>query len=105
MRKRKESDIQRAICNYLQCKGYFFWRQANVGVYDEKKKIYRMNHLAMKGVPDILCLVNGQLFGLEVKMPGGSQSEGQKLFQERMTKAGGHYFIVSSTDDIVKIGL
>jgi hypothetical protein len=27
------------------------------------------------------------------------------LFQERMTNAGGHYYLATSTDDVVAIGL
>ena len=106
MRKRSESDIVRAVCDYLQCKGYFFWRQNNGAVFDPTKKIFRRKAVfVMNGVPDILLLHMGKLIGLECKMEKGKQSDDQKLFQERMVKAGGHYYLVRSTDDLVAIGL
>lgn len=102
-----EKEIQLAICQYLDLKGYLFWRQNTVGVFDAKAGFHRpMPKYAMKGVPDIIVvLLGGKFLGIEVKRPGGKQSEEQKTFEERckMLKAG--YLLATSVDDVINAGL
>jgi hypothetical protein len=57
--KEKESDIQRAICDYLACRKVFFWRQNTAPTFDRATQSYRampkaMPKYAMRGVPDII---------------------------------------------------
>ena len=50
------------------------------------KHFYRFGAV---GSPDIVCVVNGQYVGIEVKAPKGRQSENQKEFQTQLEAAGG----------------
>ena len=100
----KETDIQRAICDYLSLKKHFFWRQNTVPVFD--KGFYRpMPKYSMNGLPDIIVIKDGFFIGLEVKRPKTKQSESQLLFEELCHKAGGEYYVVRSIDDVKEIGL
>lgn len=102
----KESSIVSAICEYLEIKHHFFWRQNTGGMYSSKGGFYRkLPKHSLKGVPDIIAVINGRFVGLEVKRPSGRQSPGQKEFQEKVTKAGGSYHIVRSIYDVMELGL
>lgn len=71
----------------------------------------------MTGVPDILALVQGRLFGIEVKhqKPGeslehakGRASPGQLMQIRRIREAGGYAEVVTSIEEalaLVKAGL
>ena len=55
--------------------------------------------------PDVVLetIKEGVYIGLEVKTADGKQSKEQKAIQDRITVAGGLYFIVRSVDDVKKI--
>lgn len=101
-----ESDIVNSICDYLQLKRYFFWRQNNLPVF--QKDHYRaMPKYSKRGVPDII-IVKDQLFiGLEVKQTKGSLSEHQKKFRDDLLIIGKspNYYLVRSVEEVIKIGL
>jgi len=102
--KKLEKEIQLAICDYLALKKYFFWRQNVVPIF-EKGHFRPMPKYSKNGVPDIILINKGYFWGLEVKQPKGKQSENQKIFEDGVKKAGGHYYIVTSLDDIIALGL
>lgn len=104
MAKHLEKEIQLAICNYLEYKRYFFWRQNTTPIW-EKDRFRSMPKYSMNGVPDIILIKDGIFWGLEVKQPKGKQSENQKIFEYKTKKAGGKYNIVTSLDDIIALGL
>ncbi len=62
---------------------------------------------SMRGLPDIFLIEHGtgRLWGLEVKRPGGKQSEDQELFMMRLRNGGGRYDVVRSIDDVRALGL
>lgn len=105
MKKRTESDVVRAILDYLYSKRYFAWRNNTVGVWDDKKKAYRKNPNTAIGAPDIFVLHQGIFIGLECKTDTGKHSDEQKYFGNMMMSRGGKYFVVREVDDVVKIGL
>lgn len=101
-----EKVIQNSICEYLTLKRYFFGRSNTTPVFDQDKGFYRsMGKYAVAGFPDIWLIKDGQFIGIEVKRPGGKQSEGQIEFERRCKEAGGQYYVATSIDDIVKLGL
>lgn len=63
----KESEIQKAIINYLRSEGVYCQR-INSGSILQKKgsKTYRIK-LADKGTPDIIACIKGKFVGFEVK--------------------------------------
>ncbi len=104
----KETDIQISICDYLALKKYFFWRQntsPTVQKNGDKWHFRRMPAYSMNGVPDILLIKDGQFIGLEIKKPKGVQSANQKEFEKNCKQAGGKYYIVTSIDEVIAIGL
>jgi hypothetical protein len=104
--KRKETDIQRDICEYLQIKGYFFTRMNNTPTFDPKRGCYRaMPKYTMSGFPDILILKDGNVIGCEVKTSIGKQSPTQKEFQRLWESAGGAYIVARSVQDVIDWGL
>ena len=58
------------------------------------------NPYAIPGVPDLILIDKGRFIGLEIKSSTGRQSEGQKAFQEKLTKAGGQDILVRSLEDV-----
>lgn len=101
----KEKDIQLAICNYLAFKRYFFWRQNTIPVVKPDGSFRSMPKYSKTGVPDIILVINGKFMGLEVKTPKGKQSDNQFEFQMGLERAGGQYYLVTSLDDVIKLGL
>ena len=101
-----EKDIQRAICDYLALKKYFFWRQNTGAIMDFKSGGFRaMPKYSMTGVPDIIVIRDGWFIGLEVKRPNTKQSPAQKDFEKGCKDAGGEYWVVRSIEDVKEIGL
>jgi len=102
----KESDIQRAICDYLALKRYFFWRQNTTPTFDWKTKQFRsMPKYARKGVPDIILVNGGQFIGIEVKREKGALSLEQKQFKADTELHGGTYIVARSIEDVMRAGL
>ena len=54
-----------------------------------------------RGVPDIVGIINGRFFGIEIKGPHGKLSEHQEKFIKRIQDAGGIAFVAKSVDDVL----
>jgi VRR-NUC domain len=94
----KESDLQRQILDYLALKRIFHYRN-NSGAFDNGHgHFYRFG---APGSPDIICVIKSQYVGIEVKRPGGKQSEYQKEFQRKLEAAGGKYILAHSLDELL----
>lgn len=98
-----ESSIQTAICDYLSYKRYFFWRQNTGGMYREGRWFSQPKY-SKNGVPDIILVKDGKFVGLEVKRPKGKQSAHQLAFETDCKKAGGEYYIITSVEEVQKLG-
>lgn len=94
----KESEGQRAILDYLVLKRIFHYRNNSGAFKRDDGHFYRFD---VVGSPDIVCVVNGHYIGIEVKAPGGTQSEHQKEFQRQLEAAGGQYVLAYSIDDVI----
>lgn len=85
-----ENDIKKQVKDYLSLKGYFhFYLLAGMGAY--------------KGIPDIIAIKNNRVLFLEIKRPGGKQSEHQKQFQVDIEGQGGEYYVIMSLEDLIKV--
>jgi len=60
-----ETQIQHEICEWLEKDKYFFWRHNQIPVPGRSWPKY-----VPKGIADILVVINGCLFAIEVKRPG-----------------------------------
>ena len=52
----RESDIQRAICDYRALRRVFFFRCNNQPIYDESLFRALLPKYTMKGIPDIIAI-------------------------------------------------
>jgi len=77
------------------------YRINNGAVYDQKKKVFRKG-VQRRGIPDIIGIINGRFFGIEVKIGKDRQSEFQKEIEEEINKVNGVYFIAKSYDDYLE---
>jgi hypothetical protein len=94
----KESEIQKQILDYLALRHIFHYRNNSGAFKREDGHFYRFG---ATGSPDIVCVINGQYVGIEVKAPKGKQSEHQKAFQEELERAGGIYILAHSLDEVI----
>lgn len=99
----REIELQKAICDYLKAHRFFFWRQNNLGVWDNIRKSYRKNPRQTKGIPDIFVLLRGNLYGLEIKTETNRQTLDQLEFQKDFERNGGHYFLVRSLSQVMSL--
>lgn len=97
----KESDIQSTILSYLRMKNVFCYKSNNVGIFNKKTGSYIPS--AVKGLPDIICVIEGKYVGIEVKSKSGKQSDTQKDFQRELIKAGGMYLLAKSVEDVMLV--
>lgn len=84
----KESEIQRAIMQYLRMCGWFVVKiHQSMGSY--------------KGIADLYALKYGSAVWIEVKTPTGKQSEHQKAFETDIVSHGGRYVVASRIEDVI----
>ena len=87
----KESDIRKQIQDYLRWNGWTV--------------LYHLQGLgSMRGMSDLQALKDGRCVFIEVKRPGGKQSEVQKKFQEMVEAAGFEYVLAKSVEDVEHLG-
>ena len=105
----KESEIQSAVCEYLQLRRHFFWRNNTMGVQRtslDGRMFWTNNKYSMKGIADIIVLTDGgYAVFIEVKRPSGRQSPEQKEFQRKCEEIGCEYYVIKSVDQLQEIGL
>ena len=97
----KETQIQKAILDYLALKRYFHWRN-NSGAMKTEHNFVRFG---TPGSPDIIVIKNGFVWVIEVKTERGKLSEHQEAFRLALTEAGGTYLVARSIDDLKRAGL
>ncbi len=108
----KESVAQRAICEYLRVgkdEGrYFFWRSNNVPVFamnNGGRRTFRaLPKDTPKGLPDIIVIMNGDFYALEVKREGAYMTDHQKTIAQKILTHGGFYHVVRSVEDVKILG-
>ena len=104
MANMSESNIQKAILDYLQYQEnlskLWFVRSASGEVNTDTGRRFKTGK---KGCPDILLCKDGCFIGLEVKTDKGRQSKAQVESQKRIEACGGRYYIVRSIDDVIKV--
>ena len=106
----KESQIQKAILQYLAARHIFALRMQTGASISEYGGKTRMIRYGVAGCADILAFKRERWAGvnfvrplwLEVKSETGKQSELQKSFQEQVEADGHLYYIVRSIDGVVE---
>ena len=82
----READIQSAIIRYLK---------AAHGAY-----VVRPITCSESGHPDILALIDGKFYGIEVKTQKGKLTELQRYRLHQIQRAGGIAIVARSLDDV-----
>lgn len=94
---RPESEIQRAILDYLATvPGWFGWRQ-NTGAVSTGKRFVRF---APKGCADIVGCHKGRFVAIEVKRPGRLLTADQVAFSMSVGWADGVYIRAEHVEDV-----
>ena len=104
----KENEVLYSICEYLEWKKYFFYRNNNTAIYDPTRQCFRaLPKYAIKGVADIVLLSKGSVWFIEAKTakPKTYQSKDQKEFEKKVIANGGNYLLARSIDDLIKAKL
>ena len=95
----KESQILRAITDYLTLKRYLFIRNGTGSFKTEKGGYFKTGSA---GSPDILVFTEGGVcIGLEVKTSTGKLNENQVAWKARAEKIGMRYCVVRSLDEAI----
>lgn len=111
----KETDVQSAICEYLDMRRRCFWRSNNIPAFNKRADgtvtMRSLPKYTPRGIADIFVVAGGLLYALEVKKPKTEtsaktyQSADQRAFQELVEKHGGRYHVVRSIEDVQALGL
>jgi hypothetical protein len=107
IRKKTEKDIQNEIIQYLSHVPGYYWRNnTGAALYKSttsagsRARYIRFGHV---GSGDITGIGPGGVrVEIEVKRPGGVQSENQKAFQKMITDNGGVYILAYSVEDVAQ---
>lgn len=102
-----EKITQRAICDYLALKNFFFWRANNIPVYgqsnDGKRRFRALPKYTPRGLPDIIVLYKGKFIAIEVKREGMKLRPEQGEFGCKCSINGGFYYVAHSVEDVQNI--
>ena len=104
--KPKESEIQKAIMDYLTLKKIWHMRLNTGAIAGEHKGKKRFVKFGKPGMADILATIKNSCGGMslawiEVKRQGGKQTEDQKIFEQEVFEAGHNYLVVESLDQLM----
>lgn len=106
MRKYEESKLQAEIVKAFSLLGVYCLMVPNGEITDmSARKYQRLVALGFRsGAPDLLLFKKGdnRFFGLELKKPGGKQSDGQISFQDKSMANNWPYSVVDSLDAAIK---
>ena len=96
---RSEEDLHRAIVGVLAVEalpGVIAFHVPNGGKRGkaEAGRLKGMGTLA--GIPDLIIIANGRVYGLEIKTDRGTLSASQKAIAERFRRAGAEFDVVRS---------
>ena len=90
--KLTETEIRRQIQDYLKLKNWYVW--------------YNLQGLGcFRGIPDLMAAKDGEVISIEVKRPGGRQSDYQEEFQANIEAAGCRYILARGIEDLQKEGI
>lgn len=85
---RDEKSVEDEIKAYIKACGGLCYKIHGGDLYQES------------GIPDLLCCWGGLFFGIEVKDPQGKPSAIQLAQGARIMKAGGHFLVAKSLQDV-----
>jgi len=97
-----EHDLQKLILDYLALHRVFHYRQNTGAFAAEYKGKKRFVRFGVKGLPDIICVVQGRYIGIELKREKLEQSKAQVEFQVGLEHAKGKYILARTLEDVIQ---
>ena len=99
-----EKGIENSILKFLMKIGVFCWKNQSVGIYDPIKRTFRRanNQAHIKGVSDILGIIEGKFLAIEVKSAKGQVTPEQRSFLARINNEGGIAFVARNVDQVAR---
>jgi|GEM_PF-3475479 len=94
----READTLRAVLSVLSMGGHWHRRVEVQGVMTHSHGRDFMRPSRMQGFPDVIALVEGIVWGIEVKAPGGRLTGSQAQTLAELQAAGGVSLVVVSVD-------
>jgi hypothetical protein len=85
----KEAMLTRSVRSLLNAAHIFHW------------KVWG-GPMGTPGVPDILGVYKGRMFGIELKAPKGTVSPAQQAFIDRINAEGGTAFVARTLDEVIE---
>jgi hypothetical protein len=101
--KEKETDIVKAILQYLEFHQILAWRVAGQGSAYSSKGEIKFRKSSTAGFPDIACLYRGVFVCFEVKTSTGRVSELQKEWIFKLNQNGALASVVRSVDEVAQV--
>lgn len=98
--------MQRAVWDHVRWRlapGAFVFAVPNGGARSPVEAAIMAGQGVVAGVPDLITIRGGQVFGLELKAPGGRLSPAQIACHERMRAAGAIVATACSLDEALRL--
>lgn len=105
-RRRPEQAIQHAIFEHIRARGapgLFAFHVPNGGYRTPVEAAMLKSQGVVAGVPDIILIRDGKVYGLEIKAPGGRATEKQLAAHARMDAAGAYTCIAEGLDQAIGV--
>jgi hypothetical protein len=96
--RRSESQVQAAIVRALSQLGFLVIHIPNQATRGRQ----RYSGL-LPGAPDLIVIGKGRIWFLEVKKPGGKQSQSQVMVQRLIEKMGFGYYVVHGVEEALNV--
>lgn len=97
-----EDAIHRAVVGHLKVrarKGAFYWHTPNGGARGKTEAARFVGLGVRAGVPDLVILMGGEIYGLELKADKGRVTPIQRSVHEQMRAAGATVAVAFGLDD------
>ena len=88
------------LFDFTNIRGGFAFRVNNMGVYDAKRGVYRKGG-TMKGIPDVVGLLDGRFVGIEIKFGSDRLSADQMEMKREIESNGGVYIVAKKYEQYV----
>lgn len=88
-----ESQVLKAVLDYLGSYGAYAWRNNTGAMSGEHKGKRWFVKYSETGAADVFCILNGRFIAVETKTELGKQSDDQRQWQQLVEAVGGVYLI------------
>lgn len=88
------------LFDFIHIRGGYAFRVNNMGVYDAKRGVYRKGG-TVKGIPDVIGLIDGRFIGIEIKFGSDRMSADQMEMKREIESNGGIYIVAKRYEQYV----